>query len=62
MTINEALNEITAKPRYYDGIMNQSNASKAVKDIRNGSAGIKRIITFLNKFGYNVDIKLEVNK
>lgn len=45
MTVNEALNEITTKSRYYDGIMKQPNASNAVRDIRNGSVGIKHIKT-----------------
>lgn len=62
MTLNEALNEITAKPRYYDGVMNQSNASKAVRDIRNGSAGTKKIANFLDKFGYKLEIRMEVRK
>lgn len=62
MTLNEALNEITKNPRWYDGVMAQPNASSTLKDIRNGSAGHKKIKNFLEKFGYKMETEINVVK
>lgn len=62
MTVQQAVTEITSKPRWYDGVMSQSHGSQTLKAINNGSAGIKKIKNFIEKFGYKVEINLEVSK
>lgn len=62
MTINEAINEITKHPRWYDGVMKQQQASLYLRKIRNGTASHRRINTFLNKFGYKMDVNINVVK
>lgn len=62
MTVHQALKEITAKPNWYKGVMSQPQASGYLKDINNGSAGTKKIENFLKKFGYKLEINMEVRK
>ena len=62
MTVQQAIKEITAKPNWYNGVMSQPQASGYLKDINNGSAGTKKIKNFLERFGYKVEINLEVSK
>lgn len=62
MTLNEAINEITKEPRWYDGYMKQAQASVYLRDIRNGSAGHKKIKNFLEKFGYKMETNINVVK
>ena len=62
MTLNEALNDITKQPRWYDGVMKQQQASLYLRKIRNGSASHKRTKTFLEKFGYKMETNINVVK
>lgn len=62
MTLQQAIQEITAKPNWYKEIMSQPQASAYLKNINNGSAGTKKIANFFAKFGYKLEISMEVSK
>ena len=62
MTLQQAIQDITAKPNWYKGVMSQPQASGYLRDINNGSAGTKRIANFLAKLGYKLEISMEVRK
>lgn len=62
MTLQQAIQEITAKPNWYKGVMSQPQASGYLRDINNGSAGTKKIANFLAKFGYKLEISMEVRR
>lgn len=52
MTESEAIQQIISRPKYYVGIMTQSQAASFVRSWRGGSAKRETIEAFLNKFGY----------
>lgn len=52
MTENEAIHHIISQPKYYVGIMSQSQAASFVRSWRGGSAKRETIEAFLNKFGF----------
>lgn len=54
MTENEAITHIISQPKYYVGVMTQSQAASFVRSWRGGSAKRETIESFLNKFGYKL--------
>lgn len=54
MDEKEVMQEITAKHKFYIGVMPQSTASLFVKRWKEGKAKQKTVIKFMAKFGYNM--------
>jgi hypothetical protein len=58
MTLQEALKEITSKPKWYAGKMKQSSASSVLRNIAAGTAKPKTVKEFMTLFGYEVEKEL----
>jgi hypothetical protein len=58
MTLQEAIKEITSKPKWYAGKLNQSTASSTVRNIIAGTAKPKTVREFMALFGFEVEKEL----
>lgn len=58
MTLQEAVKEITSKPKWYMGKMPQSTASCTVRNIVAGTAKPKTVEKFMALFGYEPEREL----
>jgi hypothetical protein len=52
MTATQAIDEITATPKYYIGIMSQQKASAIIIRFQGGRITLRKLEEFLNAFGY----------
>lgn len=52
MTLQEAVKDITSKPKWYAGKLKQSTASGIVRNIAAGTAKPKTVENFMKLFGY----------
>jgi len=52
MTATQAIDEITATPKYYIGIMSQQRASAIIIRFQGGRITLRKLEEFLNAFGY----------
>lgn len=55
MTLQEAIKEITSKPKWYVNKLNQSTASSTVRNIVAGTAKPKTVEQFMGLFGFEVE-------
>lgn len=55
MTLQEAIKQITSKPKWYAGKMNQSTASSTIRNIVAGTAKPKTVEQFMALFGFEVE-------
>lgn len=58
MTLQEAINKITATPKWYAGKMKQSTASSTIRNIKAGTAKPETVKSFMGLFGYEVEREL----
>lgn len=58
MTLQEAVKEITCKPKWYAGKLKQSTASGIVRNIAAGTAKPKTVERFMTLFGFEVEKEL----
>lgn len=54
MNEEEVIKDITSKPKYYIGIINQGTASNFIKRWRQGKVKQKSFEKFIAKFGYEI--------
>lgn len=68
MKLNEVIEEITSKPKWYWTLYKDGNyrpnstVFMTAKEIIKGKAKPQTVKRFLNRFGYDVDIKYEITK
>ena len=62
MNLLQALNLITAEPKYYAGKMPQATASAIVRNIRASTAKQSTIERFMSAFGYSMVKEAEWDK
>lgn len=62
MTLDEVIEEIVSKPKYYIGIMPQSTAANFLIRYRAGSVKTSTAERFIAKFGYSIKKPAEYKK
>lgn len=58
MTLQEAIKQITSKPKWYAGKLHQSTASNTLRNITAGTAKPKTVAQFMSLFGFEVEKEL----
>lgn len=62
MSISDALNEIRSVPKWYMTSSDRDNLIQVAQRIEDGRAKPETIKKFFSKFGYDVELNMEVTK